>query len=359
VALVVSALAGLAAAASLLLPSGGAAQAQALPVNTGEPQILGPPVVGRTLTSTTGTWSGTTPLTFAYQWVRCPKDGGRPDGSNCGVISGGTTSTYVVRNADIGFRMRVRVTAKNSSGSATVASNPTGLVSSGKPTNTTAPAITGIAAVGETLTASAGVWSGNQPMSFGYQWRRCSRTGASCSNIGGATANVYVLKSVDAGHTLRVRVIAQNSNGSASATSGATAVVAARPPTGCPPGPLASVSQVTPPARLVIDQIQFSPTPVTGSTKTVQGRFHISNTCGQPVADALVYATAVPFNQLSVQEIASGRDGWATIQFHVLAGFPAARHQQLLVVFVRARKPGENLLAGISNRRLVSVHVKL
>jgi hypothetical protein len=78
------------------------------------------------------------------------------------------------------------------------------------------------------------------------------------------------------------------------------------------------------------------------------------------VHGALVYTTAVPFSQLNVPaEQATDGNGWAQLGFQTLAGFPAARQQQLLVMFVRARKPGENLLAGISSRRLVSVRVDL
>jgi hypothetical protein len=97
------------------------------------------------------------------------------------------------------------------------------------PRNTTAPSISGTLRAGQTVTADAGAWSGTQPINFTYQWRRCDANGASCSNIIGATNKTYVLGSIDAGNTMRVRVKATNSAGSSSVISAATGVVAALP----------------------------------------------------------------------------------------------------------------------------------
>lgn len=91
------------------------------PVNTTAPVISGTATVGSTLSATTGDWTGSP--TFTYQWTQCD-----PAGANCTSIAGATGQTYTVVAANVGFTLRVDVTATNSAGSATATSNPTPVV---------------------------------------------------------------------------------------------------------------------------------------------------------------------------------------------------------------------------------------
>ena len=91
------------------------------------------------------------------------------------------------------------------------------------PRNSVIPTISGQARVGRTVTVSNGTWTGSQPMTFTYQWLRCSGTTmGSCSVIVGATANSYVVSSANLGFRLRASVTATNPGGSGTATSTAT-----------------------------------------------------------------------------------------------------------------------------------------
>jgi hypothetical protein len=228
------------------------------------------------------------------------------------------------------------------------------------PANQSPPTITGTAQEGSTLTTTNGQWT-NSPTSFQYQWRRCDENGGACSNIGGATERTYTLRRVDVGNTIRSRVTARNSDGSAQSTSVPTAVVRAAPaaPAGCAGNAPIQIASVAPPERLSIDGQSISPSVVTRSSQTITMRVHVS--CdGKAVQGALVLVEVVPFNQYnSPGEATTGADGWAQVTMTQLSGFPAADRQQLLVAFLRARKPGENVLGGVSTRRLVSFPVDL
>ena len=97
------------------------------------------------------------------------------------------------------------------------------------PENTSPPSVAGTAEVGQTLTADPGTWTGDPPVTYAYQWRRCDAAGEGCTDIADATGASYAVALADAGATLRVRVTATNSVGSAAATSSQTAVVQALP----------------------------------------------------------------------------------------------------------------------------------
>jgi hypothetical protein len=90
------------------------------------PTVSGTDAAGQTLQSSTGSWTGTAPLSYAYQWQRCDSAG-----SSCGDVSGATSSTYTLGSADAGSTMRVHVSASNSAGSANATSQPTAPVSGG------------------------------------------------------------------------------------------------------------------------------------------------------------------------------------------------------------------------------------
>ena len=102
------------------------------------------------------------------------------------------------------------------------------------PANTAPPTISGTPTVGQTLTAENGTWT-NNPTSFTYQWRRCNAGGNNCANVANGTLKTYTLVGADAGSTMRVRVTATNADGSATAESAQTAVVAPAGTTGNPP----------------------------------------------------------------------------------------------------------------------------
>jgi len=92
------------------------------PQNQTRPTITGDTTVGELLTADPGTWSNT-PTSYAYQWQRCDLDA-----SVCFDVGGATNKAYGVRDADVGYRLAVVVTATNSSGKNTAKSALTDFV---------------------------------------------------------------------------------------------------------------------------------------------------------------------------------------------------------------------------------------
>src|SRR3954467_13642780 len=97
------------------------------------------------------------------------------------------------------------------------------IASATAPGNTAAPAVSGTAKVGQTLTVSNGTWS-NNPTSYTYQWQRCS-SATSCTDIANAVGQSYVVRNADGGDRVRADVTATNADGQATVHSNMTSVV--------------------------------------------------------------------------------------------------------------------------------------
>jgi hypothetical protein len=326
----------------------------AAPQNTTAPTIDGKFMVGQTVTANNGAWSGS-PTSFTYQWQRCDQDG-----TSCGKIDGQKSKTYKLTDADVGNTVRVTVTAKNSDGSTDADSKLSDVISgNAAPRSISKPTISGKAQVGETLTADPGKWA-EGPSSFTFQWQSCDKSGDNCKEISGATGKTYGVRAADKDNTLRVEVTAKNLVDSTKARSDTTDVVTSGTPTPTPVGVggAISITAVSLPNRLVISQAKFTPSVIRSRDEPITARFRVTETeAGKAVAGALVYAIGVPANRVTnAGETQTDSTGWATMTFRPLRGLPMRSGAQL-VFFVRARKGGENPLAGVSNRRLVSVRV--
>lgn len=226
------------------------------------------------------------------------------------------------------------------------------------PTNTAPPVVTGEARATQVLTTSNGSWQSSSAITYTHRWQRCEANGTGCADIAGATATTYTVQTADVGKRLRSKVTATNATGQSTAFSALTAVVVAENAEGRIrlANGLISVpaTAVTPPERLVVSDIQFSQMPIR-SRNPLQARFRVKDTRGFVVRDALVYANAIPFGRITQPgEVRTDQEGWATMTITPTRLLPLA-NGYLLTMFVRARKAGDDILTGVSTRRLISV----
>ena len=182
------------------------------PTNTATPVITLPyatiPIVGATLTSTSGSWSAVPAVSsISYKWQKS-----NDSGTNWVDIPNATAATYLVSATDIGFILRSSVTVSNTNGSTTSTSYPTGVTA--PIYNIAAPVVRGLLVVGQVLEASDGVWSSPYSINLSYSWRRDG------SAITGAISPTYTLTESDIGSSISVVVTATTLLGSLAVLSG-------------------------------------------------------------------------------------------------------------------------------------------
>jgi hypothetical protein len=105
-----------------------------------------------------------------------------------------------------------------------------------KPTNTSAPGLSGTPMVGQTLTCSNGTWTGIATLAYAYKWLRDG------GPIAGPTGGTYAVQAADQGHGLSCEVTATNPKGHASATSNTLKVA---PAIVLPPRPTLTAARLT------------------------------------------------------------------------------------------------------------------
>ena len=189
---------------------------------TGAPLITGTAQVGEMLTADTSgieDADGLDNATFSYQWL-----------ADDAHISGATDASYTLVDTDVGKTIKVEVTFTDdggnqetltSAGTEEVAARPN-RIATGQPT------ISGIAQVGERLTADTGGISdedGLNNATFNYQWL------GNDTDIAGATDSSYTLTDADEGKAIKVWVsFTDDAGNDETLTSAATAAVALPPP---------------------------------------------------------------------------------------------------------------------------------
>lgn len=235
------------------------------PVSTAPPSLSGAATDGSTLSASTGTWTGTAPLTYQYKWQSCSGSS-----TSCVDLPGETEPTLALTSEDVTRTVRVVVTASNRDGSASAVSQASVPISPLAPTNSSEPGLLGDPYVDSPMEVDAGTWQGSFPFSYQYQWYRCA-LGGLCSAILGATTADYVPTTDDIAQTLRADVTATNAAGMATMTSVESDPIE---PAASTPAPDGGPDQADPPTsseQLDREQRFRADSGLPADTTTVQG----------------------------------------------------------------------------------------
>jgi hypothetical protein len=219
------------------------------------------------------------------------------------------------------------------------------------------PTVTGLQ-VGQTQTAGVGTWTGTGPITYTYQWVRSD--GGDGTPIVGATAPTYTPTDADIGHSVFVQVKGQNAAGPGWANSYWTSQVAGATSSATvalPDGRTSvSADNVALPNHLIVSAAAFAPAKISASGSVV-AKVTVLDTLQHPVHGALVQIVAIPFGSLGVLAEATTDDsGVATFTLKgtsQLARTPGG----VLGLSIRARKTGDDVLAGVTATRLFGLPV--
>jgi Ca2+-binding RTX toxin-like protein len=85
-------------------------------------------VTGRQLTADTGSFSGDSPIKMSFVWQRCDATG-----AACHTIPGAQKVVYFPSRADVGYTLRIAVTATNAYGTLVEQSPPTDAIAAAPP----------------------------------------------------------------------------------------------------------------------------------------------------------------------------------------------------------------------------------
>lgn len=195
-------------------------------ISTSAPTISGSVAIGNSLTVSNGSWRGN-PASYTYQWYDCTSSSGTP-GGGCSPISGATSASYTLADSDYNDYLLAKVTAVNFYGSVSANSTTTAIVPGVAPTFTNAPAISGTAVVGNTLSGTASASAYPAP-TLSYQWEYATSSSGAYTAIGGATSTVYLIPTTYVGDYLEFVTIATNAFGSTTLSSSPTSQVIATP----------------------------------------------------------------------------------------------------------------------------------